>query len=148
MNKDQQIELMMTVLDGECSAEDRQRLEQALATDKELQQEWSELQRVKEVTKLMTFRKPPNEVWQDYWGSVYARLERGVAWIFISLGSVVLLSWTLWQMIQDIIADSSLPNVVKLALAALLIGLVVLAVSVVREKLFVRKTDTYKDIQR
>jgi hypothetical protein len=141
-------ELMMAALDNECSAEELKTLEEALAANEELQLEWTELQRVKEVTSMMNIRKPPDQVWQDYWGSVYARLERGVAWVLISLGAIFLLSWGAWEAVQEIVADSEIPGLIKLALAALFIGIAVLLVSVLREKLFVRRSDPYKDIER
>ncbi|HKX57304.1 MAG TPA: zf-HC2 domain-containing protein [Xanthomonadales bacterium] len=141
-------EWMMAALDGECSAEDRQALEAAMAGDEQLQREWNELQQLKELTRTMSMRKPPDEVWQSYWESVYVRLERGFAWVLVSLGTVVLLAWGIWQGIQAITADTDIPGLIKWAMAVLFIGLAALLVSVVREKMFVRKSDPYKDIQR
>lgn len=141
-------EWMMAALDGECSAADRQALDAAMAGNEQLQREWNTLQQLKELTGTMSMRKPPDEVWQSYWESVYARLERGFAWVLVSLGTVVLLAWGIWQAVQAITADTDLPGLIKLALAAMFIGLAALLVSVVREKLFVRKNDPYKDIQR
>ncbi len=140
--------LMMAALDNECSAADRQVLEQALEKNPALQREWRDLQRVKEVTSMVSVRKPPDEIWADYWTQVYARNERRVAWVLVSLGTIVLLSWGLWQGILHVLADQSLPGFIKLAIAFLAVGLVILAVSVVREKLFVNRRDPYKDIQR
>ncbi len=140
--------LMMAALDGECSKSECRQLDEALAANAELRHEWGELQKVKEVTNTMNVSKAPDQVWQEYWGSVYAQLERGVAWILISLGTIVLISWGVWDVIQELSADANVPSLVKYALSALAIGVVVLAVSVIREKLFVRKSDPYKDIER
>ncbi len=147
-NEQQLREWMMAALDGECSAEDRQALEAALAGDEQLQREWNELQQLKEVTKTMNMRKPPEEIWPVYWESVYVRLERGFAWVFISLGTLMLMTWGIWQAVQTIDANTEIPLLIKWAIAALFIGLAALLVSVVREKLFARKSDPYKDIQR
>ncbi len=140
--------LMMAVLDGESSEEEQRRLDELLAGDSTLREEWLELQRVKEVTTMMGINKPPDEVWDKYWGSVYAKLERGIAWILVSVGAVVLLSYGVWHVIQELMADASIPGFIKLAIAAVAIGGVILAVSVIREKWFVMKSDRYKDIQR
>lgn len=140
--------LMMAALDGECSAADRQVLEQALEKNPELQREWRDLQRVKEVTNMISVRKPPDEVWASYWTQVYTRNERKVAWVLVSLGAIVLLSWGLWQGILQFLGDPDLPGFIKLGAAFLAIGLVTLLVSVAREKLFVNKHDPYKDIER
>ncbi|MDZ4730115.1 MAG: hypothetical protein SH820_09260 [Xanthomonadales bacterium] len=140
--------LMMAALDNECSAAERQALQQALQQNPELQREWRELQRVKEVTTMMSVRKPPEEVWSSYWAQVYARNERKVAWILVSVGAVILLSWGLWQGVLQVLAELDMPDFIKLAIGALSVGTVILAVSVVREKLFVNKHDPYKDIER
>jgi hypothetical protein len=140
--------LMMAALDDECSVAEQQELQQALETHPELQCEWHELQRVKEVTTMMSVRKPPEEVWSSYWAQVYARNERKVAWVLISVGAVVLLSWGLWQTVLNILAEVGLPDFIKFAIGVLSVGTVILAVSVVREKLFVNKHDPYKDIER
>jgi ferric-dicitrate binding protein FerR (iron transport regulator) len=141
-------EWMMAALDGECSQEQRQALENALAASAKLKQEWDEMQQVKEITQTMSMRKPPDEVWQGYWQSVYVRLERGFAWVLISLGTLVVLGWGIWQTVQKITADTDLPVLIKVALVAMIIGLAALLISVLREKLFMRKSDPYKDIQR
>jgi ferric-dicitrate binding protein FerR (iron transport regulator) len=140
--------LLMSGLDGELSAEEREELEGLLAADSNLRDEWHRMSKVKEVTQSMALRKPPDEVWEDYWASVYSRLERGVGWILVSLGGIVLLSYGAWRGVQALIADAEMPWFLKGAILATAVGLVVLFVSVLREKLFVRGRDPYKDVQR
>jgi ferric-dicitrate binding protein FerR (iron transport regulator) len=140
--------LMMAVLDNECSPAERRELEEALQQNSGLQREWRELQRVKEVASMINVRKPPDEVWDNYWAQVYARNERKVAWLLVSVGAIVLLSWGLWQSLRYLLANANLPDVIKIAIGVLAVGIVILVVSVVREKLFVNKHDPYKDIQR
>jgi len=140
--------LMMAALDGEVSESERAELNRLLKDDAALENEWNRLARVKEVTSTMALRRPPEEVWDRYWGGVYRRLERGVGWILLSVGAVVLLSYGLWTFVQDLIQVSELPLFAKIAVLALIVGLVVLLVSVLREKLFVRRSDPYKDVIR
>lgn len=141
-------QLMMGALDGELSPGDRDELAHVLQHDPVLQQEWQQLQRVKEVTQTMSLRHPPEETWDRYWTGVYRRLERGVAWILVSIGVIVLLSWGVWQAIQDILGDTALPAFIKAGILALIAGTVILLVSVVREKLILRRSDPYKDVIR
>ncbi|MGD8698494.1 MAG: hypothetical protein PVJ43_04335 [Gemmatimonadales bacterium] len=140
--------LLMSGLDGELNAVERKELERLLDADPRLRDEWNRLSKVKEVTQSMALRKPPDEVWEDYWASVYSRLERGVGWILVSVGGIVLVSYGAWQGVQALIADVDMPWFLKGAILATTIGLVVLFVSVLREKLFIRASDPYKDIQR
>ncbi len=141
-------QLLMSALDGELTGRERQELESLLNADSSLRDEWDRLTRVKEVTQSMSLRKPPDEVWEDYWASVYSRLERGIAWILVSIGLIVLVSYGAWRGVEELIADAGLPWFLKGAILATTVGLVVLFVSVLREKLFVRGRDPYKEIQR
>jgi ferric-dicitrate binding protein FerR (iron transport regulator) len=141
-------QLMMSALDGELGPDERREFERLLEEDPGLRSEWDRLRRVKEVTEQMSLRRPPDEVWDGYWGSVYRRLERGVAWILISVGAIIVVSYGAWRGVSELIADAELPWPVKGGVLAVTVGLVVLFVSVVREKLFVRRRDPYKDVRR
>ena len=140
--------LMMAALDGEISPGDAEELEQGLAADGDLRQEWESMKRVKEVTGEMGFRKPPEEVWGRYWTSVYNRTERGVGWILASVGTIVLAGYAAWEIVRQILANSEIPLVIKLAIFAVALGGIILAVSVAREKFFIWRKDPYKEIER
>ena len=79
---------------------------------------------------------------------MYARVERGVGWILLSLGAIVLISYGLWTAAKQLLADTSIPLFIKAAVFVLTVGMVILFVSIVREKWFVYRSDPYKDIQR
>ncbi len=141
-------ELLMRALDDELSAQERRELEGLLAEDPELRAERSAFGRLKEVTAQMKLRNPPEQLWDDYWNSGYRRLERGIGWILVSFGVIVVGGWATWQFVTELIADTEMPPLIKAGILAASVGLVILAVSVLRDRLFVRKTDPYKDIQR
>jgi hypothetical protein len=141
-------ELLMRALDGELEAAERTKLDRLLSDNPELRDEWDRLSRLKEVTANMNLRNPPEEMWAGYWTSVYSRFERGLAWILVSIGAIVLGSWGAWQFVQDLMADADLPTFVKWSILALLVGLVMLLVSVLRHRVFVSRSDPYKEIER
>jgi len=140
--------LMMAELDGELGAAEREELNRLVAGDPELENERKRFLRLKEVTDSMALKPAPAEIWDGYWTSVYSRLERGIGWIFASIGAIILLVYGAWQGIEEMIGDASLPWYTKTALLALLFGLVVLLVSVIREKLFLGSRQRYKDVER
>lgn len=140
-------QLMMAALDGEIDADDRRALDEGLTRDPDARAEWDRLRRVKEMTRHMTLRNPPDEIWGQYWTSVYRRIERGVSWVLISIGAIVLLSYGGWRAIGGLVA-ADLPWFLKGAVVALLVGLVVLLVSVAREKLFAHRRNPYKDVSK
>lgn len=139
---------MMAALDDEITADDRRRFEAALEADEELDREWQRLCEVKEVTNSMRFRKPPEEIWDRYWLSIYNRFERGVAWILVSIGTIVITGYGLWYGVMAIWKESDAPLALRVAIFALMLGGVVLLLSVLREKLRIRRNDPYREIQR
>ena len=140
--------LMMAALDNELSPGERTELEELLAADEGLSQEWERLKSVKEVTETLTFREPPEEVWDTYWVSVYNRAERSLGWLFFSLGLTVVMGWAGWHVIDAILADSEIPALIKIAIFAGALGGGILFFSVIREKWFARKRDAYKEVLR
>jgi hypothetical protein len=140
--------LMMAALDHELPHADVAELDRLLADDPVLQAEWHQLQRVKEVTTTMRLQEPPREVWDGYWLGIYQRMERGLAWILVSVGAIIVLSWGAWEGLRELWFDEGVPMLVKMGTVTLVVGIVALVVSVAREKLFVRRTDPYKDVLR
>jgi anti-sigma factor RsiW len=138
---------MMAALDGEGSEADRAELDRLVARESALREEWLRLTRVKEATTTMALREPSQETWDRYWMSVYNRAERKVAWLLVGLGAVVLLAYGLWHAVpalaESLFDATDVPVVVRGAIAALLTGAVLLIVSVVREQLTTKRTDTY-----
>lgn len=147
-DRDRALELMMAALDDEIDAAGREELEARLRSDADLRSEWERLRRVKEVTTNMALRKPPEEVWDRYWVSVYNRIERGIGWVLASLGATILVSFGLWKFVEALFKDNEMPGFIRVSILVLIVGLVVLAVSVIREKFFTGRRDAYKEIER
>lgn len=140
--------LMMAALDGEIDEPGRAELQSRLAADDDLRAEYERLEQLKELTMMSKVQEPPREQWDNYWQSVYRRIERGVGWLLVSLGALVLTSWGLWQAITSLLADTDLPLFIKLSLFSIGVGGLVLVFSVFREKLFTYRHDRFKEVER
>ena len=136
--------LMMAAFDGEIPVADRAELDSLLARHPDLAEEWRRFTRLKEVTAGMSLRHPPEEVWDRYWESSYRRVERSLAWILVSAGVVILAGYAIWHAVQALLEDADAPLGLRIAIAAVAIGAVILVVSVVREKLFTARRDPYQ----
>jgi hypothetical protein len=135
-------------LDGDISNGEKDELDALLNSDPQLKKEFDEQVRVKEVLTKMKLKNPSVEVWDSYWLGVYNRLERGLAWILVSLGAVILIGFGAYEAVSEMLKDTSTPGIVKIGISALATGGLILLFSVLREKLFTRKHDKYKEIQR
>lgn len=140
--------LLMGAVDNELTPVERREFQILIEKYPEFQTEWNKYQHLKEVTQSMKFKSPKKEVWDNYWMHVYNRIERGIAWIIFSVGAVILITYGLFKTVEAIIADPQLEGILKIGIIAVIAGIVILLVSVAREKLFVRKSDPYKEIQR
>lgn len=144
LRRDRARNLMMAAIDGEITAGERAELEALLAEAPDMAAEWRRFVRLKEVTAGMSLRQPPQEIWDHYWQSTYRRAERGIAWILVSAGVTVIAAFWLWQAANQLFRDASTPVAVRLGIGALSIGLAILLVSVIREKLFTSRRDPYQ----
>lgn len=140
--------LMMAALDGELAPGERTELDIALERDPALRDEWERLSNLQEVTRMTRITTPPDTHWDGYWHSIYNRLERGFGWLLVSLGATVLGLQGLWDFVHELLADTSVPDHIRWATFALMAGGLVLAISVLRERLSSHKHDPYKEIDR
>jgi hypothetical protein len=139
---------IMAYLDGELTESEARHIERLIREDAEYRKIYESLRNVQEVTQEMKFKKLPEMYWDEYWTHVYNRIERGFSWIFISVGAIILLGFISWQAIQGLIMNTTIHPLMKAGIILLTIGLVILFVSVVREKIMIRKVDKYREVER
>ena len=98
---------------------------------------------------MIKFKEPTDAELERYWKSIYNRLERGLAWILFSAGAIIVLCYGGFKLIEQVIKDPNIALLFKIGLTALVFGAVILFVSLLRERLTVRKVDKYsKEIER
>ncbi len=149
MSCDQFKPMMMGYLDGELQPEQRARFEGHLASCEACRLELAEFRKVKEELAMMQFGEPSDVELERYWRGIYNRLERGVAWILFSAGAIILLCYGGFKLVEEVIKDPTVAFVVKAGVLALIFGIVILFVSLLRERLAVRKVDKYsKEVER
>jgi len=140
--------LMMKQIDGEITAGERTALERHLQECSECKEEFENLTSLREVTREMKKQLLPEMAWEEYWRHLYNRIERGVGWILISIGAIILFGIAIYHFVVDILESTQITGLEKAGILTLAIGFVVLFVSVLREKLMVRRHDKYREIQR
>jgi predicted anti-sigma-YlaC factor YlaD len=139
---------LMGYLDGELDEPRRRQLEAHLAECDDCRRERDQFRSLKEVMDPMKFKEPSDKVWEHYWTGVYNRLERGLGWIFVSIASIILISYGLIEWVRSMLGESDVPLLIRGAIIFLVVGFVVLLVSVVRERLFLYGKERYKEVKR
>ncbi|MBC8358379.1 MAG: zf-HC2 domain-containing protein [Candidatus Aminicenantes bacterium] len=148
MDHQQIKKLISSYYDGELDEEQKKIIKKHLEDCPECQKEFEEMGKFEEVMSKMELKKPPKEAWKIYWTSVYNRLERRIGWILFSIGVMILLFFGGYKMVEEIIKDPSISFLLKAGILAVLGGVVVLLVSLIREQLFVRKRERYKEVEK
>ncbi len=133
--------LMMGYLDGELTELERERMERHLEECAECRSEVAAFSRLKEITRPMNLVMPEDAYWEQYWSSVYNRLERKTAWILLSIGAVLVLAYGSYLLATRVLLGGEAPPVLRAGLAALLLGFFTLLASVIRERIHLRTSD-------
>ncbi|MFA8344162.1 MAG: hypothetical protein ACEPO8_14410 [Rhodothermaceae bacterium] len=145
---EEKIILLEKYLEGILSEEEKPQVDNLLLSDPEFKKEFEEQTKVKNMINKMSLKNPSVEFWDSYWLGVYNRIERGLAWILISIGMLIVLGFGAFHLAEAILTDPSTPLLMKYALAFIFFGGTILLFSVAREKFTVNKKDKYKEIQR
>ncbi len=141
-------DLMMAYLDEELNEGQRRAFEEHLVSCPDCTKDLAEFKKLKDLTDGVAFVEPEDRIWDEYWSGVYNRIERGTGWILFSVAAISLLIYGGFELIEAIIEDRTVGVLAKVGLLALLGGLVILFVSVARERVYFWGRDRYKDVRR
>jgi hypothetical protein len=139
---------MMAFLDDELQESEIQLVKKHLVECPDCSPKYQSLNKVKEITAEMKFKKLPEMYWDEYWSHIYNKIERGFSWIFISIGAIIILTFVTWNALLTLLNDTEMSTFLKTGIFIFIIGMVVLLVSIIREKLMVRKVDKYREVDR
>jgi len=135
--------LLLRVVDGVASDTEREEFTNHIRSCEECRREYGEFKNLEEFMSAVKLKDLSEDARSAYWHSLYNRLERGIGWILLSLGAILLLGFGGFMLIREFITDSTVSVVLKIGVCVLLAGFIVLLVSVLKERLFVRKYDKY-----
>ena len=140
--------LMMRRLDGEITPAEQERLDRHLQSCPSCRKAFDEYSRLLTATAEVEMREVSQEEWDIYWSRVYNRLERGTAWVLVSIGAVIALAYAGFRFVTWLIGDPQMRLWAKAGVLVLAAGLALLFVSVLREKLTLRCKDRYRGVRR
>ena len=148
MNCESIKELLAGYQDGELDRDQRDMVEKHLADCPACREELARLDKVKEVTNKVQFNDLPLEVWEGYWQGIYRRIERGLGWIFLSIGVIILAATGAFYLVRDFFLDPAVGFFPKIGVAGVIVGAVFLLTSVIRERIFAYNRERYREVQR
>ncbi len=141
-------ELLAGYQDGELDRAQEEMVKKHLSECEQCRTEMARLDKVKEVTSKVQYKDLPLEVWEGYWQSLYRRIERGLGWIFVSIGSIIMAGVGIWLLLQRYFLNPEVGLFNKIGVGALLVGGIFLLVSVIREQVFAYTRERYREVRR
>ena len=131
--------LLMGYLDGELDDEQRSKVEAALREDENLRRELAEMTQLKRLTKAVSSDDEMDSEIGRFWGAVYNRTERHIAWVLLLAGVLILMSGVLLLFFKN----GDFPLGLRISGGCALAGFLLLFCSVLRERMRTLRHDRY-----
>jgi len=134
----------MRFLDGELALDERLEYQVHVRGCETCRRELDSLGRVNTLTKELTLRVADDEFWKGYWESIYRRSERRLGFIFLIGGIVAMLLYAAYRAVRS----PEFLSYEGISVGVILLGLIVIFISVARERYHESKNDPYKEVER
>ncbi len=144
MSCEETLVLLMGYIDDELEAAERVRVEEHLRDCPACTRELESYRRLGRTLDEMSFVEPSDVVWENFHKRLYNRAERTVGWVLAAAGVIMLIAYALYELFRT----PEVASFVKVGVAALVIGALLLLTSVVRVRLRTYRVDKYKEIKR
>ncbi len=139
--------LLSGMIDGELEPDEKKRAGDHIAACEGCREEYVRLRKLKEVTDDMKYFDISDKLLAGYRQDIYNQVERGIGWIFFSIGALTVLSFGAWELLNEFFLNNKVPLLFKFGVAALIFGMLVLLISIVRERFFSKKHDRYDEVE-
>jgi hypothetical protein len=134
----------MRLLDDELGLEERLQYQAHVRECETCRSELASLGRVVELTDRLKLRVSDDAFWKDYWKSIARRTERRLGFVLLIAGVVMMLGYLLLRVLRS----PGLWSYEGVSIVVVLLGLIVIFISVVRERYHEHKHDPYREVER
>jgi hypothetical protein len=138
-----QLQNLSGYLDNELTQGDRQRVELHMESCADCRQSYEEMAQVRADVGQLSFGEISHEEWSGIMNDLSVRTSRGAGWLLYIVGLLGLVGYGAYQFYRD----DTVPALVKTFVAAILIGLLLLFISVLRQRIVSKRSDKYQDVQ-
>ncbi len=141
---DQQIENMLSAyLDGELTQREQQRVRIHLENSADAQEEFRQLQALKQVTAELAFTPPPDDRMEELENRLSVKTPRQFGWLLTVIG---LIAWAIYATYLFVISDMFWLR--KSIIGSIFIGLLLVLISIARQRMLELPHDRYRGVKR
>lgn len=139
--------LVSAHIDGEIPAEKAITVEEHLLECPKCAEFATSLRKIKGVMSEMKLADLPDARWRVYKKGIYNRIEKSVGWVLTSLGALILIAFAFYALFQNFFTNPDISLFLKIGVATMGLGIIILLISVCREAIFRHKSDRYKEVE-
>ena len=136
-------QLLTGYLDNELTQQDRQRVEQRMINEPTYRVQFDDLNSLQANIAELDFQSSKATQWSELASNVTVRTTRSLGWLTYIISTLFLVGYGLYALIITETENAF----VKTAVLGILLGLGLLLISVIKQRLVESKTDRYKDVQ-
>ena len=136
-------ELLSGYLDNELTQGDRQLVEIHVERCQSCQLQLDDIMLLKKGVSTLSFGEMDKQQWETIKNDLPAKASRGIGWILFVVSLVILTAYATFEFS----IDDTIPALVKVTVAGLVLGLLSLFISALRQRMIAGRSDRYKDIQ-
>lgn len=134
----------MKLLDGEMTGDEKSLYEAHVMDCDVCRRELEDLGMIVEWTNQMKLRQPDDEFWESYWDGLYRKAERGTGFVLLIAGIAGLFVFA----IVKAVTSPGFLTFTGITVTISLVGLLIIFLSVARERYHERKYDPYRKVRR
>ncbi len=134
--------LLSGFIDNELTQQERQAVENHLETCQKCREVVEELRRLQRETAKMVIQHPSGRDWEKVEKNLFQTASRSLGWIILVVWSIVTAGYALFQFATS----PGEPIIEKILVFGLFLGLGLLFLSVLSERLRESRTDRYKGV--
>lgn len=137
-------ELLSGFIDGELTQQDQQRVQLHVDSCVDCSTEVDELRALRATIGNAQLSNLNNDVWRETMDDTAVKASRGIGWMLLIGGALLGAGVGVYEIVTS---PSSLSLVEKWIVGGIYGGLLLIFISVLRQRLIERKSDRYKDVE-
>lgn len=137
-------ELLSGFIDGELTQQDRQRVQIHIDSCEKCSADVDELRLLRQTVGKARLSSLDDDVWRETMDDTMVKASRGIGWLLV-VGAVLLGAGL--GVYELVTSPSSMSLLEKLIVGGIYGGMLLIFISVLRQRLIERKTDRYKGVE-
>ncbi len=137
-------ELLSGYIDGELTQQDKQRVRLHCEACEQCRNELTELEALRKAVGETRLSDIGKDTWRENMNDSAVRTSRGIGWLLFIGGLLIAAGYGIYEFIREL---ESIPTIALMIIGGVYGGLLLLFVSVLRQRLIERRTDKYEDVE-